>query len=133
MEDRKIKISEEEKELLRKKRNISKAIELKSDDPEISFGAIPDNILRDPSLSDREVRLWGILHSFATPKRLEKTPKVEKKEAKQEKFAEFLGCHRSTVSRCLCRMHKRGLITVIRPYSGKPNVILLHGTERKRR
>ena len=129
MEVQKIKISEEKKELLRKGRNIPNRRRLKSDQPEIKYGIIPEGLLRNPSVPFEERLLFGIIHSYAKPKELEKTPRAYEKV---ETYAECLGRHRTTTARRLRNLHERGWITVRRRYAGMTNMILLHPTKVRR-
>jgi hypothetical protein len=123
------KPTKEELERYKKQRKIPKGRRLKTDRPKIKYGVIPEYILRDPSIPPGIKSLFGIVHSFATPKELERTPVAYEKV---ETYAECLGRSRTTVSEYLQWMHREGLLTIRRRYAGKTNVILLHA-ERKRR
>ena len=120
--------SDRDFEQIRKQKIIkARGMQIVSDFP--FYARIPQNLIRNPTVSIQARLTFGICHTFCREKILNEGSNTF---ASLETIGKMLGRHSTNVSRYLRELHNSGWITVLRRGLNKTNIIVLHEKQQRR-
>ena len=120
--------SDRDFEQIRKQKIIkARGMQIVSDFP--FYARIPQNLIRNPTVSIQARLTFGICHTFCREKILNEGSNTF---ASLETIGKMLGRHSTNVSRYLRELHNSGWITVLRRGLNKTNIIILHEKQQRR-
>ena len=120
--------SDRDFEQIRKQKIIkARGMQIVSDFP--FYARIPQNLIRNPTMTIQARITFGICHTFCREKILNEGSNTF---ASLETIGKMLGRHSTNVSRYLRELHNSGWITVLRRGLNKTNIIILHEKQQRR-